>query len=108
LIGLAASDFNAYQAAEAKNSATEADADAGTELADYPTPTQEERRTLRKVSDHIPLTAYILCTVELAERASYYGVINLFNNFIQFPLPKGGPGTGAIDPSRPNDSAGAL
>lgn len=44
----------------------------------------------------------------MAERASFYGVKAVFNNYIQFPLPEGGPGTGAIDPSKPNSHAGAL
>lgn len=46
--------------------------------------------------------------VEMAERASYYGVKAAFNNYMQFPLPEGGPGTGAIDRSKPNSHAGAL
>ncbi|KAI1206118.1 POT family protein [Annulohypoxylon truncatum] len=74
----------------------------------YPPPTDEERKTLRKVFDSIPLTAWSLCFVELAERASYYGVKAVFNNYMQFPLPEGGPGTGAIDRSKPNSHAGAL
>ncbi|OBR14588.1 POT family protein [Colletotrichum higginsianum IMI 349063] len=74
----------------------------------YPTPTEEERTTLRKVADSIPLTSWSLCIVEMAERASYYGVKAAFNNYLQFPLPEGGPGTGAIDPSKPNSHAGAL
>lgn len=52
--------------------------------------------------------AWSLCFVELAERASYYGVKAVFNNYIQFPLPEGGPGTGAINPNNPNGHAGAL
>ncbi|KAK2063274.1 POT family protein [Colletotrichum caudatum] len=74
----------------------------------YPAPTEEERSTLRKVADTIPFTAWSLCLVEMAERASYYGVKAAFNNYLQFPLPEGGPGTGAIDPSKPNSHAGAL
>ncbi|KAI0159971.1 PTR2-domain-containing protein [Hypoxylon sp. FL1284] len=74
----------------------------------YPPPTEEEKKTLRKVYDSIPLAAWSLCFVELAERASYYGVRAVFNNYLQFPLPAGGPGTGAIDPSKPNSHAGAL
>ncbi|KAI1802333.1 PTR2-domain-containing protein [Daldinia bambusicola] len=74
----------------------------------YPPPTEEERSTLRKVHDSIPLAAWSLCFVELAERASYYGVKAVFNNYMQFPLPEGGPGTGAIDRSKPNSHAGAL
>lgn len=74
----------------------------------YPEPTEEERSTLRKVYDTIPLTAWTLCFVEVGERASYYGARAAFNNFMQFPLPEGGPGTGAINPNNPNDHAGAL
>ncbi|KAK1990922.1 POT family protein [Colletotrichum falcatum] len=74
----------------------------------YPAPTEEERSTLRKVADSIPLTSWSLCIVEMAERASFYGVKAAFNNYLQFPLPEGGPGTGAIDPSKPNSHAGAL
>ncbi|GJC86136.1 peptide transporter PTR2 [Colletotrichum liriopes] len=74
----------------------------------YPPPTEEERSTLRKVADSIPFTAWSLCLVEMAERASYYGVKAAFNNYLQFSLPEGGPGTGAIDPSKPNSHAGAL
>lgn len=36
----------------------------------YPPPTEEERSTLRKVNDSIPIAAWSLCFVELAERAS--------------------------------------
>lgn len=74
----------------------------------YPEPTPEERTSLRKVYDTIPLTAWTLCFVEVGERASYYGAKAAFNNFMQFPLPENGPGTGAINPNNPNDHAGAL
>ncbi|KAF7539524.1 hypothetical protein G7054_g2043 [Neopestalotiopsis clavispora] len=76
--------------------------------ADYPAPTEEERSTLRKIHDTIPYISWSLCFVEMAERASYYGVKAAFNNYLQFPLPEGGPGTGAIDPSKPDSHAGAL
>ncbi|KAI2631161.1 POT family protein [Xylaria nigripes] len=77
-------------------------------LERYPPPTEEERATLRRVHDSIPWAAWSLCFVELSERASYYGVIAVFNNYLQFPLPEGGNGTGAIDSSQPNSHAGAL
>ncbi|KAI0141910.1 POT family protein [Xylariaceae sp. FL1272] len=78
------------------------------DLEKYPPPTDEERKTLRKVHDSIPWTAWLICFVELAERASYYGSKTVFNNYIQFPLPEGGPGTGAINGNNPNGHAGAL
>lgn len=74
----------------------------------YPPPSEDEQHSLRKVADTIPLAAWSLCLVEMAERASYYGVKAAFNNYLQFPLPAGGPGTGAIDPKKPNSHAGAL
>lgn len=36
-------------------------------------PTEEELRTLRRVSDKIPWTAFTVAFVELCERFSYYG-----------------------------------
>lgn len=53
----------------------------------FPPPTEEEQLTLRKVHGSIPWVAWLLCVVELAERASYYGASGIFSNFIQFPLP---------------------
>ncbi|KAI0653886.1 oligopeptide transporter [Cubamyces menziesii] len=52
-------------------------------------PTEEERLTLRRVSDTIPWSAYLIALCELAERFSYYGTTVVFTNFIQQPLPKG-------------------
>ncbi|KAF4458949.1 Peptide transporter PTR2 [Fusarium albosuccineum] len=75
---------------------------------DHPAPTEEERQKLRKVAGYIPWASYLLCIVELAERASFYGVKTVFNNYIQFPLPKGGNGTGAVAKDDPNGHAGAL
>ena len=56
---------------------------------EHPLPTNEELSTLRKIPDSIPMSAYALCLVEFAERASYYGVQNVFSNFMEYPLPKG-------------------
>ncbi|KII83949.1 hypothetical protein PLICRDRAFT_432976 [Plicaturopsis crispa FD-325 SS-3] len=70
-------------------------------------PTDEELATLRKVPGKVPATAYLLCIVEFAERASYYGCSQVFSNFIQFPLPEGGNGAGA-PPAGTQETAGAL
>ncbi|KAI0206825.1 POT family protein [Astrocystis sublimbata] len=78
------------------------------DLEAHPPPTEEERTTLRKVYDTVPWTAWTLCLVEASERASYYGVKAVFNNYLQFPLPEGGDGSGAINGSNPNAHAGAL
>lgn len=45
-------------------------------------PTEEERHTLRRVTGRIPPIAYLICFVEFAERASYYGVQPLIGNFV--------------------------
>ncbi|TVY75557.1 Peptide transporter PTR2, partial [Lachnellula suecica] len=73
----------------------------------YPRPTADEEKVLRKVADKIPAVSFALCLVEFAERASYYGVSTIFNNFLQFPLPAGGNGAGA-PPVGTQETAGAL
>ena len=57
-------------------------------------PTEEELATLPRVAGTMPWTAYLLCGVEFAERASYYGCKQVFKNFIRAPLPEGGNGAG--------------
>jgi len=51
--------------------------------------TDEDLRTLRRVSGKIPWTAFTVAFVELCERFSYYGTTVVFVNFIQQPLPEG-------------------
>jgi hypothetical protein len=46
-------------------------------------PTDEERHSLRRVSDKIPIKAYTIGFVELVERLSFYGTTAVFVNFIQ-------------------------
>lgn len=70
-------------------------------------PTEEEKRTLRKVAGSMPASAYYLCAVEFAERASYYGCYQVYKNFIRAPLPADGNGAGASAPGS-NLTAGAL
>ena len=97
-----------------RNVASVVDVESGAERSNsmieremYPVPTEEEAKTLRKVADSIPVTAYMLCLVEFAERASYYGVQTVFSNFMEYPLPKGGNGAGA-PPRGTQETAGAL
>jgi hypothetical protein len=79
----------------------------GAYTSDDDTPTEEEKTTLRRVPGKIPITAYILCIVEFAERGSFYGVKQVFSNFVNRKLPKGGNGWGA--PRRGGQqTAGAL
>jgi hypothetical protein len=70
-------------------------------------PTEEELAILPRVAGTMPWTAYILCGVEFAERASYYGCNQVFKNFIRGPLPEGGNGAGA-PPRGSQKTAGAL
>ncbi|RDW71679.1 hypothetical protein BP5796_07713 [Coleophoma crateriformis] len=46
-------------------------------------PTEEEQRTLRRVADELPSSAWIVALIELAERAAYYGISGPFQNYIQ-------------------------
>ncbi|KAH9879699.1 hypothetical protein IAQ61_001518 [Plenodomus lingam] len=70
-------------------------------------PTEEEFKTLRRVPGPMPTVAYVICAVEFAERASYYGVQQLIGNFVNRPLPAGGNGWGA-PPKGTQETAGAL
>ncbi|KAL7896394.1 POT family domain-containing protein [Trichoderma sp. SZMC 28014] len=69
------------------------------------TPTEEELRTLRRVSGSIKWAMYTIAFVELCERFSYYGSSILYTNFVNRPLPPGST-TGAA-PSA-NGLPGAL
>ncbi|KAG6003917.1 hypothetical protein E4U21_001595 [Claviceps maximensis] len=68
-------------------------------------PTEEELRTLPRVSGKIMWTMWTIAFVELCERFSYYGSAVLYTNFVNHPLPVGST-TGA-DPS-PDGNPGAL
>lgn len=51
------------------------------------TPTEEELRTLRRVSGKIPWQIFTIAFVELCERFGYYGCQVLYTNFVQQELP---------------------
>ncbi|KAG5986785.1 hypothetical protein E4U54_005266 [Claviceps lovelessii] len=72
------------------------------------TPTAEELATLRRVPGRIPVVAYLLCGVEFCERASFIGCAQIWTNYINRPLPKGGNGYGAVAPGSRNSIQGAL
>jgi len=65
------------------------------EREDVVLPSEEEKLTLRRVAGNIPMSAWLVVIVELAERFSYYGTAGPFVNYIQRPLPLGGNGAGA-------------
>ncbi|RDW65209.1 hypothetical protein BP5796_09901 [Coleophoma crateriformis] len=97
-----------YHSKEAPEDDVEAvTAGDGVDESEYPAPTEEEKTTLRKISDKIPAASFALCAVEFAERASYYGTTTVFTNFMENPLPRGGNGAGA-PPRGTEETAGAL
>ena len=57
-------------------------------------PTEEEKRTLRKVADKLPWSAFLVAMVELCERFTFYGLSGPFQNYIQnsYHDPSGLPG----------------
>ncbi|KAG6035919.1 hypothetical protein E4U41_005886 [Claviceps citrina] len=52
-------------------------------------PTEEEMRTLPRVSGKIMWAMWTIAFVELCERFSYYGSAVLYTNFVNHPLPAG-------------------
>ncbi|KAK6598039.1 POT family protein [Botrytis cinerea] len=58
-------------------------------------PTDEEKKTLRRIGDSLPISAWLVAVVELCERFSYYGCVGLFQNYVQRPL-DGSLGRGAL------------
>jgi POT family proton-dependent oligopeptide transporter len=58
-------------------------------------PTDEEKRTLRRIGDPLPKAAFLVAVVELCERFTYYGASGIFQNYIQKPL-DGSEGRGAL------------
>lgn len=53
-------------------------ADGGDEFQ----PTESEKRTLRRVSDVVPKSVFVVAVVELFERFAYYGANSLFQNYV--------------------------
>lgn len=62
-------------------------------------PTEEEKQTLRKVSDKLPWSAFLVAVVELCERFAYYGLSGPFQNYISnsYHDPNGLPGAIGLD-----------
>ena len=44
--------------------------------------TEEEKQTLRRVSDKLPWSAFLVAVVELCERFAYYGLSGPFQNYM--------------------------
>ncbi|OAA45608.1 Oligopeptide transporter [Metarhizium rileyi] len=62
-------------------------------------PTDEEMKTLRRVSGKIMWSMWTIAFVELCERFSYYGSAVLYTNFVNKPLPEGSTTGAPLDPS---------
>lgn len=60
-----------------------------TEVTDWHFPTDEEQKTLRRVPERLPLTAFAIGFCEFAERFSYYGVTQVFTSFLTYDRPPG-------------------
>ncbi|KAH9879275.1 hypothetical protein J1614_002714 [Plenodomus biglobosus] len=58
-------------------------------------PTAEELKTLRKVGEPLPKSAFLVAIVELCERFTYYGASGIFQNYISRPR-SGEEGRGAL------------
>ncbi|SPO30545.1 probable PTR2 - Di- and tripeptide permease [Ustilago trichophora] len=71
---------------------------------DFVAPTEQELSSLRRVPEKLPWTTYAIAFCELAERFSYYGCVQVFQNFIQQPRPANSR-TGA---GGANNQSGAL
>ncbi|KAF9008064.1 peptide transporter PTR2B [Cyathus striatus] len=70
--------------------------------------TQHDLDTLRHVADRLPITAWLVVVVEFAERWTYYGTTNVFNNYIRAPLPRGSRDGSVLPSDRASGVAGAL
>ncbi|KAI5817788.1 POT family-domain-containing protein [Pyronema omphalodes] len=62
---------------------------------DWIAPTEDEMATLRRMGDKIPISAWLVAVVELAERFTYYGLTGPWQNYMQNP--RGGLRPGALD-----------
>lgn len=49
------------------------DTEAGSAYSGEEEPTEQEKKTLRRVGDKFPASAYLIAVVELCERFTYYG-----------------------------------
>ncbi|KAJ6458337.1 peptide transporter PTR2B [Mycena vitilis] len=70
--------------------------------------TEHELATLRHVRDKIPWQAFTIASVEFAERWTYYGTTNIYNNYIRAPLPPGSTTGAVLRANRLTGIAGAL
>lgn len=55
----------------------------GSFSSDGDEPTDQEFAELRHIGDKIPISAWLVAVVELAERFTYYGITGPFQNYMQ-------------------------
>ncbi|KAJ7796090.1 peptide/h+ symporter protein [Mycena olivaceomarginata] len=82
--------------------------DADSVLANSEGVTAHEIATLRHVRDKMPWQAFSVAAVEFAERWTYYGTTNIYNNYIRAPLPPGSRDGSVLPQNRLIGVAGAL
>ncbi|KAF8173216.1 peptide/h+ symporter protein [Mycena galopus ATCC 62051] len=82
--------------------------DVDSVLEDSASVTEEELATLRHVRDDMPWQAFSTAAVEFAERWTYYGTTNIYNNYIRAPLPPGSRNGAVLPQNRYVGVAGAL
>ncbi|KAJ6609510.1 peptide/h+ symporter protein [Mycena sp. CBHHK59/15] len=70
--------------------------------------TEHDLATLRHVRDKMPWQAFSVAAVEFAERWTYYGTTNIYNNYIRAPLPPGSRNGSVLPINRAIGVAGAL
>lgn len=58
------------------------DAEFGSAYSGEEEPTEHDKKTLRRIGDKFPASAYLIAVVELCERFTYYGCQGLFQNYI--------------------------
>lgn len=45
-------------------------------------PNEHEKKTLRRVGDKLPMAVFLVATIELCERFTYYGCQGIFQNYV--------------------------
>ncbi|KAK9423239.1 putative Oligopeptide transporter [Seiridium unicorne] len=60
--------------------------DAGAEAAETDMPTEDELKTLRRVTDRVPVAIYLVAVAEVAERFAFRCLTGPMQNYIQNPL----------------------
>lgn len=77
------------------------------ELENY-FPSEEERATLRRIPEKLSMAAFAIGVCELAERFSFYGVTQVFTNYIANPIPKVDGSWSQTGASKGEHKSGAL